>query len=273
MNQNIVWPENSKCCVNITFDLDAEWVFMGNVPETANMPRRLSMGTYVWHSQIIERILALLDNHCVKATFYVPGINAQNHPQVMQQIITAGHEIACHGWQHENIAAVPKEEEKKRLLKTIGAIERAVSVRPVGNRIAGGELSPNSLDILLECGIKYDSSLRGSDSPYIVVQNGSEKLVEVPSYYEMDDFHLFADYPGTSYQARMLSPQTGYEIWTNAFDGYYYYGLCYTTMFHPQIIGKPGGMMLLNRLLNYIKKFPNVWFAKASEIADFWLNK
>ena len=87
----------------------------------------------------------------------------------------------------------------------------------------------------------------------------------------MDDFHLFADYPGTNFYARMLSPQTGYEIWTNAFDGYYKYGLCYTTMFHPQIIGKPGGMILFDQLLTYIKKFPRVWYATAGQIARYWL--
>jgi hypothetical protein len=54
----------------------------------------------------------------------------------------------------------------------------------------------------------------------------------------------------------------------NAFDGYYHYGLCYTTIFHPQIIGKPGGLMLLDRLLTYIERFPTVWRATAQEIAS-----
>jgi hypothetical protein len=42
-------------------------------------------------------------------------------------------------------------------------------------------------------------------------------------------------------------------------------------MFHPQIIGKPGNMMLLDRLLNYIKKHPDVWFATAEEVARRWM--
>ncbi|MGD2142228.1 MAG: hypothetical protein PVH79_01955, partial [Candidatus Bathyarchaeota archaeon] len=143
-------------------------------------------------------------------------------------------------------------------------------IRPVGNRTAGGELSPNTLDILRGNAFIYDSSLRGSDAPYML-DNG---LIEVPSYYEMDDFHLFADYPGIApYHARMLSPETGWEIWTTAFEGYHQYGLCYTTMFHPQIIGKPGNLMLLDKLLNYIKKYPDVWFAKAEEIAQHCLGR
>jgi peptidoglycan-N-acetylglucosamine deacetylase len=267
------WPGGNQCCACLTFDLDAEWVFMGNFPETANMPRRLSLGKYVWQADIMPRIADLLDEFNIQATFFVPGQNVVDHPDVIKDLFARGHEIACHGWRHENIADLPKEEEKKRLLMTADAIEKITGKRPSGNRTAGGELSPHTLELLLENGFQYDSSLRGSDLPYPVLGEGTERLIEVPSYYEMDDFHLFADYPGTKYQARMMSPNTGYEIWTNAFDGYYKYGLCYTTMFHPQIIGKPGGMMLLGRLLDYIGKFPNVWYAKAIEIAEFWREK
>ena len=184
--------------------------------------------------------------------------------------------MACHGWQHEDIARLPREEEKERLLKTVRAIEKATGKRPMGNRTAGGDLSPNTMDLLGEAGLIYDSSLRGHDLPYRLGKPNSPTeggLVIVPSYYDMDDFHLFADYPGVPvYHARMLSPQTGYEMWTTAFDGYYKFGLCYTPMFHPQIIGT-GCIMLLDRLLNYIKKFPRVWFATAEEIARYWLEK
>ena len=70
----------------------------------------------------------------------------------------------------------------------------------------------------------------------------------------------------------MLSPQTGFEIWSTAFDGYYKYGLCWTSMFHPQIIGKPGNIMLMERLLGHMKKFPDIWYADARTIAEYWTN-
>jgi peptidoglycan/xylan/chitin deacetylase (PgdA/CDA1 family) len=277
MNKNTIWPGGNQCCVWLTFDLDAEWVFMGNVPETANMPRRLSLGKYVWDAKVIPRILDLLDKYNVKGTFFVVGMNAKNHPDVMKLIHSRGHEIACHNWKHEKISDISKEEEKKRLLMTVETIEKATGVRPVGNRTAGGELSSNTLDLLYENGFLYDSSIRNNDLPYRLQKPHSDTeygLVILPSYYDMDDFHLFADYPGIPpYHARMLSPQSGYEMWTTAFDGYYKYGLCYTTMFHPQIIGKPGNMMLFDRLLSYIRQSPNVWFATGEEIARYWIDK
>jgi peptidoglycan/xylan/chitin deacetylase (PgdA/CDA1 family) len=163
------------------------------------------------------------------------------------------------------------------LLNPAKPIEKATGERPVGYRAGGGDLSVNTLDLLWENGFTYDSSLRGQDMPYRLKRPGAkdeEGLVIVPSYYEMDDFHLFADYPGVpAYHARMLSPQSGYEMWTTAFDGYYKFGLCYVTMFHPQIIGKPGYIMLMDRLLSYIKKFPRVWVATAEQIANYWNEK
>ena len=264
-----VWPGGAKCAACFTFDLDAEYVFLGTNPDVAKMPRVLSQGDYVWRAGIIPRILDLLGENRIKSTFFVVAMNAVNHPEEVSEIVRRGHDVATHGWIHEKIEHLGKPEETERLLKCVQAIEDATGYRPVGNRTAGGELSPNTLDVLAENGFIYDSSLRGSDMPY-TLPNG---LVEVPSYYEMDDFHLFADYPFSTYKARMMSPETGYQIWTNAFDGYYRYGLCWTSMFHPQIIGKPGNMMLLERTINYMKRFPGVWFANARMVADHWKSR
>jgi peptidoglycan/xylan/chitin deacetylase (PgdA/CDA1 family) len=264
-----VWPHGNKCASCFTFDLDAEYVFQGNEPSVKDMPRVISQGTYVWKAKIIPRILDLLDLYDIKSTFFVVAMNAVNYPDVIADIASRGHEVATHGWIHEKISHLDKREENKRLVKCVEALEDASGVRPVGNRTAGGELSPNTLDILAEQDFLYDSSLRCSDMPYRL-DNG---LIEIPSYYEMDDFHLFADYPFGNYKARMLSPEIGYDIWTTAFDGYYKYGLCWTTMFHPQIIGKPGNMMLLEKTINYIKRFPDVWFANAKQIAEYWNQK
>jgi len=262
-----VWPNGKKCAVCFTFDLDAEYVFKGNNPNLDEMPRVISQGEYVWRADVISRILDLLDAYKIKSTWYVVAMNAINHPNEVAEITKRGHDVATHGWKHEKISHLSREEETERRRKSIDAIKDVTGYTPVGNRVAGGELSPNTFDILKELGFLYDSSLRGSDLPYRL-PNG---LIEVPSYYEMDDFHLFADYPFGNYKARMMSPETGYQIWTNAFDGYYRYGLCWSSMFHPQIIGRPGNLMLLERTINYMKKFPDVWYANSREIAEYWI--
>ncbi len=178
-----VWPEGNQCCVCLSFDVDAEWVFMGNDPKVAQQPRKLSLGEYEWRSNAMGRILDILDEYRIKATFFVVGQNAENHPDVMKKISSRGHEVACHGWQHENIAQISKEEERERLLKTIHAIEKAIGKRPVGTRTAGGDLSANTLDLAWENGLIYDSSIRDNDLPYRLKKSKSTEdgLVIVPS--------------------------------------------------------------------------------------------
>ena len=69
---------------------------------------------------------------------------------------------------------------------TVEAIEKATGERPVGNRTAGGELSPDTLDLLLENMFIYDSSLRGSDLPYVVKADrglkNPRRLMEIPHH-------------------------------------------------------------------------------------------
>jgi hypothetical protein len=51
-----VWPDGKRCAASFTFDLDAEYVFMGTNPDVVNMPRVLTQGDYVWRSGIVNRI-------------------------------------------------------------------------------------------------------------------------------------------------------------------------------------------------------------------------
>ncbi len=142
-----IWPNGAKCSVCLTLNLDAEWVFQGNHPEVAEMPLRLSQGEYVWNAKVIPRLLDLFDEHDLKTTFFVVGINAKNHPDMMQEIVFMGHEIATHGWMHEDIVGIGREEEERRLLMSVDAIESVTGVSPVGNRISGGEIGAHSHDI------------------------------------------------------------------------------------------------------------------------------
>ena len=90
MNAGTIWPDGKRCCVCLTFDLDAEWVFMGTIPETADMPRRLSLGNYVWDAHVIPRILDLLDEHGVKSTFFVVGITIYRQFEKIGALVEVG---------------------------------------------------------------------------------------------------------------------------------------------------------------------------------------
>ncbi len=91
-----IWPDGKRCAAVFTFDLDAEYVFLGTNPAVANMPRVLTQGNYVWRSGIVNRILDMLDQYSITSTWYVVAMNAVNHPDVVKEIADRGHDIATH---------------------------------------------------------------------------------------------------------------------------------------------------------------------------------
>jgi peptidoglycan/xylan/chitin deacetylase (PgdA/CDA1 family) len=104
------------------------------------------------------------------------------------------------------------------------------------------------------------------------IDDALTNLVEIPSHWELDDGPYFSFGFGSGYApVRIQSPETAYEAWSCEFDGYYRDGLCYVLMTHPELIGKPGRALILDRLIKYIKAHDGVWFATCEEIARWWL--
>ena len=73
------------------------------------MPKTLSLGQYGM-SHGLPRILDLFDEFKIKATFFVPGKTAEVYPEAVKEIADRGHEIACHGYEYENLSLFSYEE-------------------------------------------------------------------------------------------------------------------------------------------------------------------
>ena len=95
------WPGGAPFAASITFDFDAEEVWLGEDPANANRPGVLSQGTY-GPKVAIPLLLDLLDRHGVPATFYVPGGDAERHGDRVREILAAGHEVGHHGYTHRS---------------------------------------------------------------------------------------------------------------------------------------------------------------------------
>lgn len=109
-----------------------------------------------------RRVLALLDRHGAKATFFVLGWVARKFPALVREIRDAGHEIGCHSFWHQPVYSQTPEEFRQDLLLSVRVIEDAAGVRPVGYRAPSWSITERSLwalDILSEEGFEYDSSI------------------------------------------------------------------------------------------------------------------
>src|SRR5262245_25409197 len=102
------WKDGARVCVALSFDPDHE---TGTLREGSTSPGRLSQGQYGSRAGI-PRILALLERHRIKASFFVPAVVAQLYPEEQRDIVAAGHEIGMHGWIHERTSILPEDVER-----------------------------------------------------------------------------------------------------------------------------------------------------------------
>jgi peptidoglycan/xylan/chitin deacetylase (PgdA/CDA1 family) len=118
---------------------------------------------------------------------------------------------------------------------------------------------------------EYDASQLARDRPYWIVDRGTRtNLVEVPSAWELcDSAHFLFAYSPT-YLLGLSAPSKVEEIWRGDFDGLHEEGgdACYVLTMHPQIIGRPHRMQLLERVVSHVLQHDGVWFAQMREIAD-----
>ena len=109
-----------------------------------------------------NRILKILDNHKVKATFFVLGWIAERVPELVREIEKQGHEIATHGYSHRLITNMSPEEFEYDIQKSLDSINACVSSPVLGYRAPSFTITKKTLwaiDILKKHGIKYDSSI------------------------------------------------------------------------------------------------------------------
>ena len=263
-----IWPGDLQCVAMLTFDVDGVSSWLRRDPDYARLPSLMSMAEY-GPSVAMPRILDLLDSHNIKASFYIPGSVAETHPDMVKEVASRGHEVAHHGYLHESPASMNAEEEEQVLEKGINILEGLVGQKPRGYRSPGWELSEVSLELLASHGLTYDSSLMGDDAPY-TVDTSRGKLVEIPITWILDDAPHFVYAPAAQRTSPMKSPGEIFEIWAAEFEGLYRYGRAFTLTMHPQYIGRPGRLLMLDRLINHIRSFPNVDFMRMTDVAEMW---
>jgi len=262
-----MWKQGITCAVTLSFDFDGEALWLGGFK--LDHPLFLSRGEFGARVGM-PRILRLLDKYAIKATFFVPGYTVESHTDLVATAHERGHEIAHHGYLHENPQRMELEEEKEVIEKGIAAIQRVTGEAPRGYRVPAGLFSPRTLQLLVDYGFLYDSSFMNSDMPYMLkVEGKGRELVELPFQWELDDFpHFFFNirpqYVGLS------APSKVYEIWAEEFDACYEEGGYFGVVMHPQVIGHRHRIRMVEKLINHMLGRPGVWFARLGDVASYW---
>jgi peptidoglycan-N-acetylglucosamine deacetylase len=257
------WPGDAEVAVALTFDVDGEAPWISEGAEYGRRLTMLSQGRF-GPSRGLGRVLRLLAELEIPATFYVPGHTADQHPDAVEAILAAGHEVGHHGYLHRGTEGLDAAGQRAELEEGLTALDK-LGVRPDGYRSPGWELTPETLDLLRELGFSYDSSLMADDRPYWVT-SGGEPLLELPGHWSLCDWPYFG---WTSYHGGLLADPAGVErTWLEEFESAREDRRAVTYTMHPEAIGRGYLIRMLERVIIGMAERGRPWFATHQQIAD-----
>jgi polysaccharide deacetylase family protein (PEP-CTERM system associated) len=114
------------------------------------------------------RVLDVLDELDVRATFFMLGMSVEHHRELAREVVSRGHEPACHGYAHRRVHSQAREEFKRDVERCAELIEDVCGRRPVAYRAPAFSINrdtPWAYDVLAELGFRCDSSQH--DSPRV----------------------------------------------------------------------------------------------------------
>jgi peptidoglycan/xylan/chitin deacetylase (PgdA/CDA1 family) len=262
----LTWPSGIEAAACLTFDIDAESAVLTADPASVS---RMSPMSHQSYGPLVgvPRILALLERHGVRATFFVPGYTAHRYPSVVRAVAEAGHEIAHHSYFHENTIGMDAATEADMIDLGLKALWDVAGVRPVGYRAPMWELNFHTPALLAERGFLYDSSLMDSDHPYSLAVGGGRTLAEVPVSWGLDDWEQYAFLPGLIGSGVIESPAKALEMWTLELGALHRLGAVFTLCCHPFLTGRPSRAEALSTLIERMKALPGMWIATVGEVA------
>lgn len=239
------------------------------------------------------RLLKLFAEQQLRTTWFIPGHSIKTFPEQMKAVVEAGHEVGIHGYSHENPIAMTPAQEEAVLDRSIELVTQLAGKRPTGYVAPWWEFSNVTNELLLKKGIKYDHSLMHNDfHPYYVrvgdswtkidyskhpdawmkpLQRGQETdLVEIPANWYLDDLPPMMFIKKSPNSHGFVNPRHLEEMWRDQFDWVYRENeyAVFTMTIHPDVSGRPQVLLMLERLIQYIRSHDGVRFVTFDEIAD-----
>jgi peptidoglycan/xylan/chitin deacetylase (PgdA/CDA1 family) len=259
------WPGGARVAVLLSFDVDNETLWLRNGDTSVG---GLSQGEY--GSRVaLGRILRLLDEHEIPASFFGPAMSFTIAPEMIKAIQASGrHEIGIHGWVHERNAELERDDEARLLRMAVDRMTELTGKAPVGYRAPSWNFSENTLELLQEMEFLYDSSLMADDRPYEILADGKPTgLVELPVDWILDDAPLM-----NPLGDRYSNPRDVLEVYKDEFDVAHREGTMFLLTMHPHFIGHRSRIVVLEALIEHIRGKQEVWFA-THESAVRWVKQ
>lgn len=248
----------------LSFDVDAESPILAagrRYAEHAMVMTHQAYGPLVG----VPRLLALLAEYGLPATFFVPGLTADRYPEVVARIAEAGHEVGHHSYSHRSAVDLSESEEREDFERALAALERA-GIKPSGHRAALWEATWRTPALVAEYGLSYDSSLMDADTPYRL-RVGERTIAELPPHWGLDDWEQYAFLPRPPIGTIIESPMKVLELWRAELDAMRRHGCLFMLTCHPFLSGRPSRAEALRGLIEHALEAGDVEFATGETVA------
>jgi peptidoglycan/xylan/chitin deacetylase (PgdA/CDA1 family) len=256
------WPAGFRSALAVTIDVD------GRYGEANYRPP----DDMYWHSQTAydprgtERLLGVLADRDILATFCWVGRAAEDHPLHVRAAAEAGHEIALHSWEHRAYNRMTAEEQRADMERCLEALSRLSGATPVGHKTASWRYDEETHRVAQALGLLWVMDEPGGDLPYLLLPDASlPPLVQLPPSRWFDDYTLFVDH--------VLTPRHGFEMWRDDLDVLRDEGGLMCLTLHPFVSGRPGPSRTLAWLLDHAIDLGDIWIDRADRIARWWLEQ
>ena len=266
------YEEGGENCV-LNGDEGSE-TFLSEMFNPPSFPgRHLSMESiYEYGSRVgVWRILDAFNKRQWPLTIFAVGLALEKNPSIARVFIDQGHEIAGHGYRWIQYQNVDEDVEREHLLRCISSITRLSGEAPTGWYT--GRDSPNTRRLLADTDMfLYQSDYYGDDLPFYmdVVKTSGEPVKQLVIPYTLDNNDMRFSLP-----QGFTHGDDFFQYLRDAFDVLYAESQEVPRMMsiglHARIIGRPGRFMGLQKFLNHISTYEDVWICRRADLARHWL--
>jgi peptidoglycan/xylan/chitin deacetylase (PgdA/CDA1 family) len=266
--KDIRWPVGVRLPVMLTFEHqsgEGAPLFPGDRPNyMVGGAMQYGARRGIWN------ILELLDKYKVKVTFFVLGTTAEKYPETVKAVAKAGHEIAGMGYGFESIRTASEERERSIVQRSSQVLQEISGTKIQGWRCPDYRISPQTIEILADEGMVWDSTFLNDDLPYLF-QCRSRTIVEIPFTTSTAD-KTFIGYP---YPQRG-GPDGLASVWNNEFEVLYResekFPRLLTLSLQTWATGRPAPLRILSQFLERLGGHEEFRFARCSDVAAWRLN-
>lgn len=213
----------------------------------------------------VYRLLDAFTKADVKASFATNSAIAERYPELVRDIVDAGHEIIAHSTDMNGTIAsgLALEEERNLIAHSLSSLEAATAKRPTGWLSIARSQSWNTPDLLKEAGVTYCCDWVNDELPY----RFRSGLINLPLNHELSDRQIITVQQQSvdSYAQSMLDAFDWLVAEAKSFGG-----RLLPLHVTPYIIGLPYRIDAFERLLMELAARPEAWVATGEDIVSVW---